>query len=66
MPVKSITVMNMMVFQNQWRFNNGMPQEYSLKEKGHFNEEFQLSFTDGINVIIGENGTGKTTLLKMI
>ena len=66
MPVKSITVMNMMVFQNQWRFNNGMPQEYNLKEKGHFNEEFQLSFTDGINVIIGENGTGKTTLLKMI
>lgn len=33
MPVKSITVMNMMVFQNQWRFNNGMPQEYSLKRK---------------------------------
>lgn len=47
MPVKSITVMNMMVFQNQWRFNNGMPQEYSLKEKGHFNEEFQLSLLMG-------------------
>lgn len=27
---------------------------------------FQLSFTDGINIIIGENGTGKTSLLKMI
>ncbi len=27
---------------------------------------FKLDFSDGINIIIGENGTGKTTLLKMI
>lgn len=27
---------------------------------------FQLEFCDGINVIIGENGVGKTTLLKLI
>lgn len=27
---------------------------------------FQLSFIDGINIIVGENGTGKTSLLKMI
>lgn len=27
---------------------------------------FQLSFSNGINVILGENGTGKTSLLKMI
>ena len=27
---------------------------------------FELNFNNGINVIIGENGTGKTSLLKMI
>lgn len=27
---------------------------------------FHLSFCDGINVLIGENGVGKTTILKMI
>lgn len=29
-------------------------------------EDFELSFNEGINVIIGENGTGKTHLLKYI
>ncbi len=29
-------------------------------------QAFKLDFSDGINIIIGENGTGKTTLLKMI
>lgn len=32
----------------------------------HDNSTFQLDFCDGINVIIGENGVGKTTLLKML
>ncbi len=31
-----------------------------------FNGEFKLNFSDGINVLIGENGTGKTSLLKLI
>lgn len=31
-----------------------------------FTEIFQLQFCDGINIIIGENGVGKTTILKMI
>lgn len=31
-----------------------------------FQDHFTLTFSDGINVIIGGNGTGKTTLLKMI
>lgn len=30
------------------------------------NNAFSLSFSDGVNVLIGENGTGKTTLLKLI
>ena len=29
-----------------------------------FKGEFMASFCDGVNVLIGENGTGKTTLLK--
>lgn len=29
-------------------------------------DAFKLDFCDGINVLIGENGVGKTTLLKMI
>ena len=29
-------------------------------------EAFHLDFCDGINVMIGENGVGKTTILKMI
>ena len=44
MPVRSIKIMNVLAFQDQ----------------------FTLTFSDGINVIIGGNGTGKTTLLKII
>ena len=33
---------------------------------GFKDNAFELYFNDGINVIIGENGTGKTSLLKMI
>lgn len=29
-------------------------------------QNLQIDFSEGINVIIGQNGTGKTTLLKMI
>ena len=29
-------------------------------------KELDLQFGDGINILIGENGMGKTTLLKMI
>lgn len=29
-------------------------------------EDINIKFSEGINVIVGENGTGKTTLLKMI
>jgi len=26
----------------------------------------ELSFSDGINIVLGQNGTGKTTLLELI
>lgn len=50
MAIKSIHISNIMVFQRQ----------------KHKNDEFHLDFCDGINVLIGENGVGKTTILKMI
>ncbi|MCI8981704.1 MAG: AAA family ATPase [Hungatella sp.] len=50
MAIRSINILNVMVFQRQWRKDNG----------------FGLKFCDGINVLIGANGVGKTTILKMI
>jgi len=29
-------------------------------------ESFNINFSDGVNIFIGENGTGKTSLLKML
>lgn len=66
MSIKSIKVMNVMAFQNQWRVNNSDLKEEQLYKNEHIHDAFKLYFSDGINVIIGENGTGKTTLLKMI
>lgn len=66
MAIKSIRIMNVMVFQNQWRKNNGDPKMGKLSAGNLIHDAFELHFSDGINVIIGENGTGKTTLLKMI
>lgn len=58
--------MNVMAFQNQWRKNNGDPKEGMIADGDKIHDAFELQFSDGINVLIGENGTGKTTLLKMI
>lgn len=66
MPIKSIRVTNVMVFQSQWRKNNGDPKGEELKSGDRLHDVFELGFSDSINVLIGENGTGKTTLLKMI
>lgn len=66
MAIKSIDVVNIMAFQTQWRKNNGDCNEFAVKNGDTFCEAFRLQFCNGINVIIGENGVGKTTLLKMI
>lgn len=58
--------MNVMAFQKRWRKNNNAPKEGQLHKGDHIHDAFELHFSNGINVIIGENGTGKTTLLKMI
>lgn len=66
MAIKSIHILNVMVFQRQWRKNNGDCKDGELKTGDSFSDTFHLDFCDGINVLIGENGVGKTTILKMI
>ncbi len=64
MAIKTIEILNVMVFKRHLRKNNTAFR--SVKEGDSFNDEFKLEFCDGINVLIGENGVGKTTILKMI
>ena len=64
MAIKSIEILNVMVFQRHLRKNNADIR--SIQQGDSFQEAFMLDFCDGINVLIGENGVGKTTILKMI
>ncbi len=66
MAIKSIDILNVMVFQRQWRKNNGDCKIGEVKKEDTISDAFHLDFCDGINVLIGENGVGKTTILKMI
>ena len=66
MSIKSVKVLNVMVFQRQWRKNNEDCNHFNVKSGDIISDAFELQFGDGINVLIGENGVGKTTLLKMI
>lgn len=52
MAIQSIRIKNVMAFGAKKIDDKELP--------------FELTFCTGINVIIGENGTGKTTVLKMI
>lgn len=66
MAIKSIKVLNVMAFGRQWRKNNEDGTHFNAKSGDIVSDTFALQFCDGINVLIGENGVGKTTLLKMI
>lgn len=66
MAIKSIKVLNVMAFQRQWRKNNEDCNIFDAKAGDTLSETFRLQFCDGINILIGENGVGKTTILKMI
>ena len=66
MAIRSIDVMNVMVFQRQWRKENDDPKATPIQSGETLNDGFHIDFCDGINVLIGENGVGKTSLLKMI
>ena len=66
MAIKSIDILNVLIFQRQWRKNNGSCMSGKTQSGDSISDGFHLDFCDGINVIIGENGVGKTSLLKMI
>lgn len=66
MAIKTIEILNMLIFQRQWRMKNGDLKTSVPGEETVLSDAFQLEFGEGINVIIGENGVGKTSLLKMI
>ncbi|MCI8705028.1 MAG: ATP-binding protein [Anaerotignum sp.] len=66
MAIKSIDILNVLVFRRQARKNNGDCKIGDIKQGDTISDGFRLEFCDGINVIIGENGVGKTALLKMI
>lgn len=55
-----------MTFQRQWRKNNEDCNTFDVKKGDTISDAFELQFGDGINILLGENGVGKTTLLKMI
>ena len=64
MAIKEIKAKNVLGFKRQCRSKNG----YSDNVKGEniVAEAFELQFGNGVNIIIGENGVGKTSILKMI
>lgn len=64
MAIKSIEILNVMVFRRHLRKNNAAVK--TIEEGDSFSDTFKVDFCDGINVLIGENGVGKTTILKMI
>lgn len=66
MAIKSIDILNVLIFQRQWRIDNGDCKTSNINTGDTISDGFHLAFGDGINVIIGENGVGKTSLLKMI
>lgn len=66
MAIKAIDILNVLIFQRQWRIDNGDCKTNKISSEDSVSDGFHMEFGDGINVIIGENGVGKTSLLKMI
>ena len=66
MAIKSIDILNVLVFQAQLCKNNKECSKEILKDTDIINSGFHLNFSDGVNVLTGENGVGKTSILKMI
>ena len=60
--IDTITLSNFMVFKNKL----GNENEERLNSTGICSIETYLDFCQGINVIIGPNGTGKSTILKLL
>ena len=65
MTIKSIDILNVLTFQKQ-QIKSRKDTVDKFNDTDASDNTFHLKFGDGINVIIGENGVGKTSLLKMI
>ena len=66
MSIQSIDILNVLVFQRQWRKNNDDPKAGIRRSGDSYGDNFYLDFCNGINVLICENGVGKTSILKML
>ena len=62
----SIDISNVLAFKKQWRQGNENLKAGDIKLNTPIHDAFHLDFCKGINVLIGENGVGKTSVLKMI
>ena len=66
MTIRSIDILNILAFQRRLSRNNADPKFAPAQQKKMIRDGFHLDFCDGINVLIGGNGVGKTSMLKMI
>ena len=66
MAIRSVDIVNVLVFQSQWGQPNADLKGAPGQRDDTISDSFHLEFCDGINVLIGGNGVGKTSLLKMI
>ena len=64
MSIKSIEVLNVMAFQRQICKNNADCNTFDAKTSDTLSDSFHLDFCDGINILLGETGEGKTNSLQ--
>lgn len=62
MPIKEFWAMDFLVFKCRDR----KKQIETARNGDTIRNHFYLNFCDGINILIGENGVGKTSILKML
>ncbi len=62
MPIREIWAMDFLVFKRRDR----KKQTETARNGATIRNHFYLNLCDGINVLIGENGVGKTSILKML
>lgn len=62
MPIREFWAMDFLVFKRRDR----KKQTETARNGAPIRNHFYLNLCDGINVLIGENGVGKTSILKML
>lgn len=62
MSIKTFQAVNFLVFKHR----DMKKQRESAKGEDLIHDSFHIDFCDGINIIIGENGVGKTSILRML